>query len=231
MLSASTNWPTGSPGSGRASGEFVRLVEPAPVCLRGWNGPARVEDAEILTAAAAHALAWISFSSRRLFTGPPCRPQWRFPAPEIHLGEESPVSFDPRSSLYAVASTLLAASRPEGVEIFAADDAALYTQWVLDDGPSRAWRAHAALPGPLREFFASACARSRNGRPDPGSWPGELRLLWPEESRFSFPRFPVVQRVVWLAALRAGWAHLGVWRWWIAAAVTCCALGLLWHFR
>lgn len=195
--------------------------------MRGMTDAKRVQDAEVLLATAAYALSHFARHPAP-FHGPACRPAWRFAAPEIRVNGAD-ASADARSPAYAVGLTLLAASSPDFPDDFGNEVSAL--QWLLDDGPARAWRGHPEVPPPLREFLAACCAKSRQKRPKPAVWAGELQMLWPENGRFPFPRFPVSSRSLWETILKTAWAQMGELRVWMALAAVLAALGAILYFR
>lgn len=162
-------------------------------------------DTTFLLALAAHAGAWLSFHPEARFTGPPCRPDWRFPPPEELFEHERS---DVRSDLYALVVTLLVLRRgPRSPSVPEARTVA-YAQWALDDGAARAWNQETDVDAPVRALFSRCAARSRKHRlADTDALRAALLEVWPASEADTFPAFRLrparLSRAAWLAAGRA----------------------------
>jgi hypothetical protein len=187
------------------------LARTPPGCLAHLS---ESPDGTLWLSLAAHAGAWLSFHPDARFTGPPCRPEWRFPPPEELFERERP---DVRSDLYSLGVTLLALRQgPRSPGVPGAGTVA-YAQWALDDGAARAWDQEAGVAAPVRALLARCAARSRKHRPaDTDALRAALLEVWPETAADAFPVFRLrparLSRAAWLAAARAlpGWQLAGL---------------------
>jgi len=192
-------------------------VRPLPGCLSFLDRPLSETD---LLELAASAGAHFSFHPELGFTGPPCRADWHFPAPEVVFEKGRP---DLRSNLFSLGVTLLAAGPVDGAQVPSAPSVE-YAQWTLDGSPARIWRAQDWPRPEVKELFAQCVDRARKRRP--GS-PEQLRALllavWPQDRTDAFPTFflraPQLSPSAWIAAARA-------LEWWQVAALVI-TLGLL----
>lgn len=177
------------------------LAQRPPGCLAFTPLP---PDGPLLLELAAHAGSWLSFHPAARFTGPPCRPDWRFLPPEALFDRERP---DARSDFYSLSVTLLVLRQGPSSPVPEVGTVP-YAQWALDDGAARAWDAEAGVDAPVRALFAACAACSRKRRPADGdALRAALLGAWPAETVDDFPVFrlrpPRLTRAAWLAAARA----------------------------
>jgi len=197
-----------------ASGPLRRL----PGCLSHQQDTLCEDD---LLELAAFAGAYLSFHPDARFTGPPCRADWRFPAPEVLFEKGRP---DVRSELFSLGVTLLVLWRGEAAGV-PAGASVEYAQWALDGHPARAWRDVDDVRAPVRELVARCVERARPRRPHTtDDLRARLLEVWPDHRTDAFPPYLLrTQRLspaAWLAAARA-------LTWWQIAALGITVGGLL----
>lgn len=189
-----------------------------PGCLSILNRPLTEDD---LLGLAASAGAYLSFHPAARFTGPPCRADWQFPAPEALFEEGRP---DLRSDWFSLGVTLLRIWRDDATEV-PPGRSVEYAQWSLDGHAARLWHEVKDVRPEVAELFAQCVGRARKQRP---GTPDQLRALllevWPPTLSGEFPGFflpaPKLTPGAWIAAARA----LG---WWQVAALVITLGGLI----
>lgn len=183
---------------------------PLPGCFTHLSQP---PDGATLVVLAATAGAWLSHRPQVRFTGPPCRPDWQFPPPELLFSHGRP---DARSDLYVLGVCLLAL-RQDPAAAVPSPVSMEYAHWALDDGAAHGWQGVGELAAPVRDLLGACCARSRARRPaDLDALRAALQRLWPAEDGAAFPAFrlrsPRLGPTAWLAAARAlpWWQRAGL---------------------
>jgi len=197
-----------------ANGPLRRL----PGCLSLQQDPLSEND---LLELAAFAGAYLSFHPDARFTGPPCREDWRFLAPEVLFEKGRP---DVRSDFFSLGVTLLVLWRGDDAGV-PAGPSVEYAQWALDGRPAWSWRAVDDVRAPIRELVAQCVERARSRRPGTTD---ELRArlleVWPADGTDAFPpyflRAQKLSPAAWFAAARA-------LSWWQIAALGLTLGGLL----